>query len=151
MTKACYKKAGSYIFSLLEIIVLLLMLLSSKKFSLVVSSIQIALILYAAMVFGIIVLEIVYFIRLIKSKIVFAGFPLQMISVFKCEILETHFSYSTGVTYSLMLIFGIITVLRIVEAVYLYRNQNSAKGLPWGVFLAASVSDIGTFITKFLC
>lgn len=102
------------------------------------------------MVFGIIILEIVYFVCVIKKKIGFFELPLQMITAFKCEILEDIFSYTAVVTCNLLIVFVIIMLLRIIEIVYLYKHQGLTKGFPVVCILAATVSDFAAFSTRFI-
>lgn len=149
MANKYIKKIALYLFFSIEIFAFVLLLLLVEHFPKFIHNLQTVLNLYTGMVFGIIILEIVYFVCVIKKKMGFIGFPLLMIKSFKCDILENLYSYTAIVTYSLLIVFGIIMLLRIIEIVYLYKHQDSTKGFPVALLITATVSDLTPFITRF--
>lgn len=149
MLKKCCRQIFFYLFSCIEIIILVLLLLAADHFSLFAMELHTALRAYHVMVVGIIILEGFYFFRALKKKVGFLGLPFQMISAFKCDILENIFMHPATVTYGLLFVCGVILLLRAGGIFYLYKNENAARGIPWGVMITATAIDCATFISKY--
>lgn len=102
------------------------------------------------MMIGLVILEVFYFLRVLKRKTGFLGFPLEMIAAFKFDILKDIYGYPPAATRGLLAVVCIIMILRAADIFYLYKNKDAANGLPVGLFISVTLIDLATFIGRFI-
>lgn len=86
-----------------------------------------AQLLYWILILGVVCMEAVYLIRVIKYKNGYIGLPITLILFFRYNILGKSLIWSVPVSSGIFILIGVIILVRICEIIFIVKDQSEPK------------------------
>ncbi len=141
MTIRKYKIVCSYLFSSIEIVMLLFLLLF-VSLGIPDGNLQSAIVVFQSIFWATVLLEGIYFFRVIKKGRGFASLPFTLLLYYQYNVIEGPYLYQMVIPALYKFCFCLILCSRIFATLYLYKMRGRQDGYSYKGVLWTTVMDL---------